>query len=193
MPNGGRMINAASIFPASRSSIKRIDTPGATWTRIIGWAARNFSSARASRVGCADAIAPMRSRPLMGVSSGTSPSREYSEQISSARPRVVWPLVLSVADRPVLSKSSNPNVCSSRLIWLLTADCVRPIASPAAANVPCLQTAMKVLSSLINDCLPHVSTNLCDYPGHTGSAAVRLRIQTCTSPALMPSKRKRRW
>lgn len=47
------------------------------------------------------------------------------------------------------SNSANPSASSSRLTWLLTADCVRPIRSPAAAKVPWRQTAMKVLSSLI--------------------------------------------
>jgi hypothetical protein len=31
------------------------------------------------------------------------------------------------------------------LIWLLTADCVSPMRSPAAAKVPWRHTAMKVL------------------------------------------------
>ena len=81
-------------------------------------------------------MAPMRKGPACANSFGASPSFSYREQICSARARVVSPAAFRVAERPVLLKSSNPNSSSRRLIWLLTADCVRPIRSPAAENVP---------------------------------------------------------
>jgi len=64
----GRMITAASILPASRSSIRRIETPGDTCTRTRGNDLRSCSSARASSVGCAEAIEPMRRSPRVASS-----------------------------------------------------------------------------------------------------------------------------
>jgi hypothetical protein len=94
-------------------------------------------------------MAPMRNSTGDDGSSGASASLAYSEQMASARFSVVCPAAFSVADLPVRSNRWNPSSSSSRLIWLLTADCVKPMRSPAAAKVPCLQTAMNVLSSVI--------------------------------------------
>ena len=113
-------------------------------------AAADARAARATRAAgrTARSIAPIRRRPTSFFSSlSASGIRSTSASTCSACASRMLPASVSTGCRRERSNNCTLYSLSSVLICRLTADCVRPMASPARANVRCRAMATSVLNA----------------------------------------------